>query len=71
MKTETLGLCTQEVCLLEERCKQLNAKLTRYEQALGNIETLIDGKCDTDVKEGRWVNNVYASIQAQIDEARR
>lgn len=49
----------------------LERDVKRMTLALSNIETIIDGKADADVQEGRYVGNDYASIQAQIDEARR
>lgn len=54
-----------------ENIDRLQRKLARYEQALNNIATIIDGKADASVEDGEPTCNDYASIQAQIDEARR
>jgi hypothetical protein len=54
-----------------DQIQALERKLRRYEHAFANIETIIDGKADASIEEGRHVCNDYASIQLQIDEARR
>ena len=50
-------------------------KLARYESAFGNIETMIDGKVDSEDGERSDMDkpsaNIFGQIQSEIDEARR
>jgi hypothetical protein len=59
---------------LEDMRKQWEKEKLRADRlsnALSNIETIIDGKADASVEDGRYECNDYMSIQNEIDGARK